>query len=103
MKQEAGSNYELSLSALARNHRRKRACTLNRALDRRMVATSPRWSLPGFKLGNNFISSPGSESARSFCSSLYSPMVLFSERECSTGVGNAGERTKSEEREERKK
>lgn len=42
-----------------------KACTSNKALDRRMAAMSGGPS--GFKLENNFISSPGAR-VRSFCS-----------------------------------
>lgn len=69
-----------------------KACSWNGALDRRMVAMSSGPS--GFKLENNFISSPGA-SARSFCSGRRITRRFYSTcenapRECNAGNGRKG-------------
>lgn len=71
-----------------------KACSWNEALDRRMVAMSAGPS--GFKLENNFISSPGTN-ARSFCSRRRITRRFYSTCE------NAPREWKRGERAERKK
>lgn len=63
-----------------------KACSSNGALDRRMVAIPG--SPSGFKLENNFISSPRSQREVLLFASEYNPTVLFNMRECAAKSGN---------------
>lgn len=76
-----------------------KACSSNGALDRRMVAMSG--SPSGFKLENNFISSPRSQREVLLFASEYNPTVLFNMRECAARVVTRRTDGKEERKKER--